>query len=245
MVASEVARTVGGSGEIALGLLLKPWLQCGAPNVPRCGQNMTMDAGGRDFHRFGFEPAYEVDLDPEFPSAGDWPCPVFGFDHDGRVVSEFVSRWGTPLIVRVAPANAAEWVGMFPADGLSGVEGVFAGPGPQQMCVLVGGQAYLVQVDVPEDAAVVAHFQVGQVVPALDPPLLLLVRFMDIVAIGTEGIAWRSPRLAVDDLRVLRADAGGVHCVGYLLGDSLQEFVVDPANGRVSAGARLDGPAWN
>jgi hypothetical protein len=92
----------------------------------------------------------------------------------------------------------------------------------------------VVQVDAPDEGALAAQDQVRQVVPSLDPPVLLLViRFTDIVAIGPNGIAWRSPRLAVDDLQVLHADSSGIRCSGYFLGDSLEEFVVDPASGRL------------
>lgn len=204
-----------------------------------CGDDVRM------FHRLGFEPAYGVEVDAEFPSGGDWPCPVFSFDRDGRVCEEFVSRWGAPLVVRVAPEVGPEWVGMFPAGGLGGVDGVFAGPAPVQMCAVVNGLAYLVRVDEPEAGAVITHDQVGQVVPVVGAELLLLVRFIDIVAVGPEGVAWRSARLAVDDLRVVRADADGVHCTADVLGDSAASIVVDPATGRVRAGPRLDGAPWN
>ncbi len=199
----------------------------------------------RKFQSLGFEAVYSVEVDPEFPSDGDWHCPVFSFDREGHVAGEFVSRWGAPLVVRVSQAGAPGWVGMFPAGGLGGVEGVFAGPAPAQMCVVADGQVYLARVDAPQDGAVIVHDQVAQVVPVADPPLVLLIRFMDIVAIGPAGIAWRSPRLAVDDLRVVRVDADGIHCTGELLGESPAALVVDTATGQVIAGPRLEGPGWH
>lgn len=177
-----------------------------------------------------FEPAYEVEVGPEFPSNGDWSCPVFAFDRDGRVVDEFVSRWGALLTVRVKTGEGAEWVGHFPAGGLGGVDGVFACPAPAQLCVVVDGSAFLLDVEAPA-AAVIAHDQVGQVVPVAGVPLLLLVRFIDIVAIGPEGVAWRSPRLALDGLRVVHAAADGIRCVADTCGDAGEDFVVDPATG--------------
>ncbi|GAA5167059.1 hypothetical protein GCM10023214_40610 [Amycolatopsis dongchuanensis] len=109
------------------------------------------------------------------------------------------------------------------------------------MCVLAAGDAYLVQVDAPHAGALVAQVQVQQVAKSLDPALLLLVRDFDIVAIGTSGIAWRSPRLAVDDLRVLAADSRGIHCTGYFLGDRTETVTVDPMTGEVIDGRRLEG----
>jgi hypothetical protein len=200
----------------------------------------------RMFHRLDFEPAYGAEIDPEFPAGGEWPCPVFGFDRDGHCVGEeFVSRWGAPLVVHVVPAGRREWIGMFPAGGLGGIDGVFAGPGPTQMCAVVDGSAYLVSVDMPTAGAVIAHDQVGQVVSVPGAQLLLLIRFIDIVAVGPDGIAWHSPRLAVDDLRVDHADTSAIHCTADMLGHSQTPIVVDPATGLVAAGPRLEGPPWN
>jgi hypothetical protein len=129
----------------------------------------------------------------ELHAGGEWPCPVFGFDRDGHCVGEeFVSRWGAPLVVHVVPSDRPEWIGMFPAGGLGGIDGVFAGPASTQMCAVVDGQAYLVCVDAPAAGAVVAHHQVWQVVSVAGAQLLLLIRFIDIVAVGPDGIAWHS-----------------------------------------------------
>lgn len=201
------------------------------------------DASG--FERQGFSPAYEVEPDPEFPAGGAWSCPVIAFDRDGRVQAEFVSRWGAPRILRVRPPDSPEWVGMFPSGGLGGVSGVYATPSPERLCVLVDGAAYIVRVDGPQEGAVIAHDTVEQVVSSMEPPLLLLVRGIDIVALGSEGVAWRSPRLAVDDLRVGVVDTDGIHCTGDLLSGDLASFIVDPASGLVSSGPRLEGAPWN
>lgn len=180
--------------------------------------------------RSGFEPAYEIEIDPEFAPDGEWSCPVFAFDRVGRLVDDFVSRWGTPIVVRVRPGTAAEWVGQFPAGGLVGVDGVFACPAPTQMCVVVDGLAFLVDVGAPAQTLAV-HDQVRQVVPVVGAPLLLLVSYVDIVAIGPEGIAWRSPRLALDGLRVLDACADGIRCEEATMEDSPENFVVSPTTG--------------
>ena len=158
-----------------------------------------------------------------------------------------MSRWGDPLVLCVKPVDSPEWVGMFPAGGLGGLSGVFATPSPQRICVIVDGLAYLVLVDAPGAGAVMAQNIVEQVVPLEDPQLLLLVRVIDIVALGPGGIAWRSPRLAVDGLRVVRVDTQGIWCVGDSLSQEQDSFVVDRATGRVASrphigGSRLDPP---
>lgn len=205
---------------------------------------MSMTEGG-GFDRLGFSAAFEAEPDPEFPADGDWRRPVYAFDRDGSLQAEFVSRWGPPRIVRVQPASSPEWIGMFPAGGLGGVSGVFATPSPDRLCVVADGLAYLVRVDSPADGAVIAHDQVGQVVASPEPAVLLLVRFIDIVALGADGVAWQSPRLAVDDLRVVEVSAAGILCMGDLLAGDPVSFVVDPESGLVTSGPRLDGPPWN
>ncbi|MFI6096585.1 hypothetical protein ACIA8G_13575 [Lentzea sp. NPDC051213] len=107
---------------------------------------------------------------------------------------------------------------------------VFACPAPAQLCVVVDGLAFLLDVDAPA-AAVVAQDQVCQVVPVIGVPLLLLVSYFDIVAIAPEGIAWRSPRLALDGLRVSLAQADGIRCVAETLEDESVDIVVDPVTG--------------
>ncbi|MCO1582049.1 hypothetical protein M8C13_40500 [Crossiella sp. SN42] len=181
----------------------------------------------REFQAFGFEPGYRVEVDPEFPADGNWGCPVFGYDCDGRVAEEFVARWGSSLTVRVT-SGGGEWVGRFPASGVGGVDGVFACPAAGQLCVVVAGLAQVVEVGAPGAGAVLVRDQVAQVVPVLGMPLLLLVSWTDLVAIGPDGVAWESARLALDGLRVLEASAEGIRCV-----DDLAEIVVvDPVTGR-------------
>lgn len=85
----------------------------------------------------------------------------------------------------------------------------------------------------------IAHDQVVQVLPVAGAPLLLLVRFIDIAAIGPDGVAWTTPRLVVDDLRVEVAIAAGIVCSGDNLEGTLT-IELDPATGQQTAGARLD-----
>lgn len=178
---------------------------------------------------------YEVEVNPEFPPDGEWRCPVFEFNHDGGLDGGFTSRWGA-TVVRVAATT--EWVGLFPASGPGGVDDVFATPDPGRLCVVAEGLAYLVRVAAPAEGAVVAQVGVQQVV-SVEDRLLLLVSESDIVALGADGVAWRSPRLAWSGLSVVRAGAEAVHCTGYR-GEQPCEVVVDPATGGLVAGRGLD-----
>src|SRR5436190_899347 len=123
---------------------------------------------------FEAERAYAVEVDPEFPANGSWGCDVYAFDRDGTIVSEFVARWSAPTLVRVTPAHGNEWVGMYPAGGLGSLRGVYATPSPGTVCVVVGGAAYLTDVDRPGESTQLAMDPVEQVVATRKHLLLLL-----------------------------------------------------------------------
>lgn len=172
-----------------------------------------------------------------------WSAPASNFERNGELVPDVSAGQGPPLVLRVSPDDAPEWIGTFRAGALGGTDGVFPTPDRNQLCVLVNGHAYLVRVDLPAKGALTPGDDVQHVTAALDPPLLLLVSFTNIVAVGPGGIAWRSPRLVLDDLRVQEVTADGIHCTGYDLRDSAEEILVDPTDGRVLNGPRLEGLA--
>jgi hypothetical protein len=191
------------------------------------------------FETFHFAPDYDVEVNPEFPGDGHWAHPVYGFGRDGTVMEDFDSRWGTPTVVQVIPTGSSAWVGMFAAGGLGRLREVYACPAPQFMCTVVDGLAYLTDVSFPTGTTI-AHDQVTQVVAVGGRPLLLFVSFDDIVAIGAAaGIAWRTPRLVVDGLRVVTASADGIVCTGDNLGGT-ETIELDPATGAQTAGTRMD-----
>ena len=188
---------------------------------------------------FHFSTAFDVTVNPEFPGNGDWGCPIFGFDRDGRVQEQFESRWGAPTVVEVVPAGGERWVGQFAAGGLGGISGVFATPGSSQLCVVADGLAYVLEVHAAHRGAGVVHDQVGQVETVDGPDLLLLVRSTDIVAIGSAGVEWRSSRLALDDLRVLSTSGATITCSLDNLGGT-STITVSAATGEQVDGTRFD-----
>jgi len=101
------------------------------------------------------------------------------------------------------------------------------------------------EVDASNSNAVMAHDDVNQAVPVPGASLLLLAGYIDIVAIGPEGVKWRTKRLAADGLRITEANGDSIHCTVDMLQDSPASIIVDPANGSVRAGPRLEGQPWN
>jgi hypothetical protein len=82
------------------------------------------------------------------------------------------------------------------------------------MLVVVEGLAYLVDVTAPDQGAALLREPVTQVVPVDEPPLLLLVDFSAITAIGVHGLAWQARRLCIDDLRVESPSEHEIVCSG-------------------------------
>ena len=183
--------------------------------------------------------AFTIEVDPEFPGDGDWDCPVVGFDRTGAVMADFDSRWGTPFVVRVRPDEGQDWVAMLEAGGLGPMRGAFSTPSQHLLAVIVDGLGYLLDALSPDRPAQIILDQIQQVVPMTDPPLLLLVRFCDIAALGPAGIAWKTPRLCVDGLEVKEAKAGGIVCSCDNIGET-PTIILDPASGIQVAGTRLD-----
>ena len=191
------------------------------------------------FHAGDFEPAFTVEIDPEFPGDGDWKCRVVGFDRDGAAMEEFDSRWGTPFVIRIEPEDGEPWVAMFAAGDLGSLRGAYATPNSGALVVVADGFAYLVDVEGPTGSARTVHDQIHEVVSISEPPLLLLVRFIDLVAIGHEGVTWATPRLCVDDLQVVRADRNGIVCSCDNLGGTAT-ITLDP-----NTGDQIDGTPLN
>lgn len=179
------------------------------------------------FETFGFATNYAVELNPEQPGAG-W----------GDAQRVFV-RPGTneDVIAAVTPNGRHAWLAV---DGyfMGASPWVCATPNPNLICFgagwsEVGGQL----VDVVQAEPV---HQLDLYMPnACGFPelgLLLLVSFTDITAIGVDGVAWESDRLALDDLSIVSASKDGIVCEGYFGGERPSRFTIDPATGKQISG---------
>ncbi|MDA8322945.1 MAG: hypothetical protein M0030_24495 [Actinomycetota bacterium] len=217
---------------VAAGLANENWPQrldeeLGEPPQP---------TSARAFRTLEFAPAYSCEIDPELPGAGDWGHPVHHFYRDGRSTSEaFRSRWGTPLIARFTPPVGDTWIGMFEAGGLGGIDGAFACPDPLAALVICDGQAYLVDVQAPDDATTIHLAPITQACSA-GPDLIILASFSSLTAIGTSGVIWESHRLGLDNLRIVRASPDGIECICDFI-DSTENVNVNRRLGKSSRGA--------
>jgi hypothetical protein len=191
----------------------------------------------RMFETFGFRAAYAVEVDPEFPGDGHWDAPFFAFHRDGHVTRSAGSVPGVPLVIRVTVDAGSAWVGSFSAGDLPGVAAVFACPSPRDVCVVVDGSAYLVNVERPGDGSTILSDQALQVLP-VEGMDLLLRSFIDVAGVGSSGTAWRSERIAIDGLTIDDATSHGIVCTRSMsmLGGEGEIVKLDPATGTVLEG---------
>jgi hypothetical protein len=192
------------------------------------------------FRPHAFVPSFVVEVDPDFPASGAWADPVHCFDTHGSHSDTVATRWGPPFITRVIPASSGKpWVGMFVSGGLGeGCSEAHACPDPAQLCVVVGGLAYLVDVESPGADATPLLNPVTQIVAVDNPALLIRVTFPELMALGTKGIAWRTDRIALDGLRVHSVLGDELRCTADNPEGGRDPLVMDATSGRQTSGRR-------
>jgi hypothetical protein len=178
-----------------------------------------------------FDATFTAQPSPEFPGNGRWGVPVFAYDRSGAVASQPNERWGAPFVIAIQPLGQPRWVGIFSTGGLGGVRSAFACPRASDLCVVVDGLAYLLDVGKPALGALVVADQVRQVVAEVKPPRLFLATWTGIAALGPEGLAWRESRIALDGLQILATSPYLLCRVDDLKGGT-DQVRLDPATGR-------------
>lgn len=198
--------------------------------------NAGMDG---DFDPLGFDPAFTCEINPEFPGAGVWHCPEFTYwsspnEHASDEV--FHSKWGTPLVVRVALDSGEEWVGFFESGGLGRSAGVFGVASPRHLLAVNGGDGYWVDVESPQHYALIPMSPIVEVRRAPGTGIVLLVSYSELAAIDRDGLVWTSERLCLDDLRILEVDTTTVRLGGSFM-EGEGEFTVDVRTGEPLGGS--------
>jgi hypothetical protein len=84
--------------------------------------------------------------------------------------------------------------------------------GENWLAVVVDALAYVVETQRPTEHATLLFEGINTVAACTDPPLLLFGTSDNVIAVRASGVAWRTPRLCVDDLQLRRAGRGGVIC---------------------------------
>lgn len=178
-----------------------------------------------------FSHSYRVEEVGEFPGTGKFNAPVF-FIPTPKLHREHNGLW-----LRVIPSSGKTWIGVFAFDHASraGISRVLSSPQANRVCVISGGNAFVVNVDNPE------QWEKIPAMPALDvrsiPQLGLLIftDFTGLTAYGISGLAWCSPRVCCDGLKITNISEDAIEGTGYDPRNSSNResrFVVDPKTGR-------------
>jgi len=178
---------------------------------------------------FGFEPTYQVT--PAFLPNGE--VDMLEFRPEGQPGRAWPAS-GPLLQVRTEAGR--EWYGVF-QEGDYPLSAMYCGPSPDHLCVVAGGEAYIVPVAEPRRYLRVATYPVLEVHRIPQREVLAFVDFIHIVAYSTTGILWRSKRVSVDGMRI--TSVGPAYIEGVTDGDEIvpgRPFRIDVESGFVEGG---------
>jgi len=137
-------------------------------------------------------------------------------------------------ILGVTPETGDPWVGVFyggdynaPASAPSRL---IAWPDGRSFCVLYGGSAVVVRADDPRKTYEIDTYPVTQMFVAVERGVVVFADFTNLTAYGSDGLLWRSRRLALDEVRVEGIEADVLTVYGFFGGGS-DRFKVDLATG--------------
>ena len=153
----------------------------------------------------------------EVLAAAPMIAPVRQFTYPMQVAGEEDALTRGALAVMVHPAVGGQFLATC-ALGFTGQampSGVFACPNAEEICLLAGGYAYLVNTRRPEECVHLGLRPVVEVkaVAVAEAGLLVFVGFHAMTAWGRDGLAWETKRLSWEGVRV-----------GEIVGDSLRGF---------------------
>jgi hypothetical protein len=116
--------------------------------------------------------------------------------------------------------------------------GVFACPNPEEICLLAGGYAYVVDTAEPRGCTHLGLRPVVEVRVLAEQELLLFVGFHSLLAWGAAGQAWETRRLSWEGVRIDGVTGDSLAGFGWdLRTDKEVGFVVDLKTGECSGGA--------
>jgi len=110
--------------------------------------------------------------------------------------------------------------------------GIWSAPNPDEICAVSGGYAYLIDTTAPERFAMLPYRPVLQVHAAKDAGLLLFVSNRAILAWGSDGSAWQSPKLSDEGVTVSDIESNSLHGLGWnMMTDKETPFTLDLRTG--------------
>ena len=143
------------------------------------------------------------------------------------------------LLLNVAPVSG----GTFLATCALGFRdpslptGIWTCPAQDDLLAVAGGYAYRLATRQPEQTALLEQRPVTSVLAAPADGLLLLAGFHDVLALGADGVLWRTARLSWEGVTLVSVQAGELHGRGWdMFADAEVPFTVDLRSGKHQGG---------
>lgn len=115
--------------------------------------------------------------------------------------------------------------------------GIWSTPGPEKICTVAGGYAYLIDTTAPARFEMIAYRPVLKIVPAVAEGLLLFAGHRAVLAWGREGQAWESEKLSDEGVTILELENGLLRGNGWeMRSDQEVPFTLDVRSGKRVAG---------
>ena len=182
-----------------------------------------------------FPHSWEAEILPKRPLIKPLRCYIY------PRAAEEVERGALEVMVKPA-GKALKFLATFAlgfADPAA-VTGLWSCPGGNDLCAVAGGYAYIVDTLEPKEFTHVGFRPVFEVRPLVEQNLLLFVGSRALLAWGTGGEEWRTPRLSSEGLRIEEIRGNELHVFGWdLVTDREVPFTVDLRTGRL-VGAHSD-----
>jgi len=176
--------------------------------------------GGPEIH-LDFVARYEVIVLERIPRSLDIPRAVSFPD---AVSLDPQRELSNGVILEVRPAEGDPWIGVFEFGGYGSPPAappqVLGWPDERSLCVIQEGSGCLVRTDDIAQNAEIECWTICDVLVVPDRRLVVFADFISLIAYGPDGVAWRSGRVAWDDVQIVAAE-----------GDELKVSGFDPASG--------------
>ncbi len=172
-----------------------------------------------------FPRSYEIEEYAELPSDGRGTV----FHYPGAIRD----RTTGGLLIKVKPKTGQPWIGSFASGCRSAavLTEIISCPDASEICVVSSGAAYVVRTDDPTKWQTLPCFPVTQALEIPAHNLLVFSDFTKLVAFGTEGVKWISPRLAIDELKILEVENDCLRVSAWRGGQKAEIDQVDLSTG--------------
>jgi hypothetical protein len=155
--------------------------------------------------------SYQVDEVPDLPGTGQFDVALLYFPRP-KARPEHNGLW-----LRIRPSSGKSWVGVFAFfhESYPALTAVVSTFDPDQVCIVARGAAYIVNTADPEAWQEVPIMPVRDVRPEPTNQLLLFADHTRLAAFHKAGLAWLSPRLCWDDLKISTITDEVIEGTGY------------------------------